>query len=97
MMPLWTTAKRSVAGGCELPSLGRPWWPPMPTVPMSGSRREPSSKITQFVLARRRVSSPLSTVATPAEQWPALLKRLERVDEQACDRLTPENAHNSCN
>ena len=43
MMPLWTTASRSVACGCALLSVGLPWvaqrvWP-MPIVPASGSSR----------------------------------------------------------
>ena len=52
MMPLCTTASRSVACGCALLSVGRPWvaqrvWP-MPIVPASGSLRELGFEVVQL-------------------------------------------------
>ena len=54
MMPLWTTATRSVAIGWALPSVGRPCvaqrvWP-MPIVPASGSACEPRLEIAELAL-----------------------------------------------
>ena len=54
MMPLWTTATRSVACGCALFSVGLPWvaqrvWP-IPVWPASGSASQPLFEIFQFAL-----------------------------------------------
>ena len=62
MMPLCTTATRSVACGCALVSVGRPWvaqrvWP-MPIVPASGSLVSRFSRFCSLPSARRRVSAP---------------------------------------
>ena len=71
MMPLWTTATRSVAMGWALRSDGLPCvaqrvWP-MPMVPGSGSAASRVSRLTSLPSARRRSMWPFTRVATPAE------------------------------
>src|SRR5262245_25473551 len=60
MIPLWTTARRSVACGWALSSVGRPCvaqrvWP-IPIVPVSGARASLASRLRSLPSARRRAS-----------------------------------------
>jgi Transposase IS116/IS110/IS902 family len=91
-------SKCSVAWGCALPSVGRPWvaqrvWP-MPIVPVSGSRTSLASRLRSLPSARRRKLSAFQRGNASGVVAP-IFEPLERVDKQARDRLTPENAYNS--
>ena len=71
IIPLWTTATRSVTWGCALLVVGAPWvaqrvWP-MPTSPASGSRARSSASASIRPSLRRRSISPSTIVAMPAE------------------------------
>ena len=99
MMPLWTTASRSVAWGCALLSVGRPWvaqrvWP-MPIVPASGSRTSLALEIAQLALGTAAGQLSVFQGGDAGGVIAAVFEPLERVDERARDRLTPENAHDS--
>ena len=96
MMPLCTTASRSVACGCALLSVGLPWvaqrvWP-MPMVPASGSRCSRASRLRSLPSARRRVSAPRFERGDAGGIVAAVFEPLERIDELARDRLTAENS-----
>ena len=99
MMPLCTTASRSVACGCALLSVGRPWvaqrvWP-MPIVPLQRLAVQLGFEIAQLAFG------------APARQLAAFQRRdaggivaaifepLERIDQLRRDRLAAENADNS--
>ena len=99
MMPLCTTARRSVAWGCAFVSVGRPCvahrvWP-MPIVPASGSRGEPRFEIAQLALGAPARQLAMLQRGHPRGIVAAVFKPLERIDEQRRNRLTPENADNS--
>ena len=99
MMPLCTTASRSVAWGCALLSVGRPWvaqrvWP-MPMVP-----RERLARSLRFEVAQLAFGAPARELAAfqrgdAGGIIAAIFEPLERIDQRAGDRLAPENAHNS--
>ena len=98
MMPLCTTAIRSVACGCALLSVGLPWvaqrvWP-MPMVPLSGSLAQPVFQIAELALgaaARQRAAFQRRHARGVIA---AVFEALERVDQWPRHRLMAENADN---
>ncbi len=71
MIPLWTSATGPAMCGWALPTVGAPWvaqrvWA-IPTVPGSGSPASSRCRLSSLPSARRRLSSPPSTVQMPAE------------------------------
>ena len=99
MMPLCTTASRSVACGCALLSDGRPCvaqrvWP-MPIVPWSGSLWQLGFEIAQLALG----AAPRQPAALQRRHAggivAAVFKALERIDQLHRDRLAAEDADNS--
>ena len=104
MMPLWTTATRSVAIGWAFFSIG---WPcvaqrvwPMPIVPCTGSRSSRATRLASLPSARRRsIWSPIS-VATPAEVIAAIFEAAQPLDQLGGDRLRGDDAddaaHQTC-
>ena len=99
MMPLCTTASRSVACGCALLSVGRPWvaqrvWP-MPMVPVSGSRCELGLEIAQLALGAPARQPAAFQRGDAGGVIAAIFQALERIDQLRRDRLAAENADNS--
>ncbi len=98
MMPLCTTAMRSVACGCALLSVGLPWvaqrvWP-MPIVPLSGALAQPAFQVAQLALgapARQRAGFERGHARRVIA---AIFETLERVDELPRHRLMAENPDN---
>ena len=91
MMPLWTTATRSVACGWALLSVGLPWvaqrvWP-MPIVPASGSRARRVPSVASLPSARRRAERAVLERRDAGGVIAAIFEPLERVDQMAGDRL----------
>ena len=98
MMPLCTTASRSVACGCALFSVGLPWvaqrvWP-MPIVPLSGSLRQPRFQIAQLALGAAARQRAVLERGHAGGVVAAIFEALERIDELPRDRLTAENSNN---
>ena len=96
MMPLCTTATRSVACGCALLSVGRPCvaqrvWP-MPILPASGSLREPGCQRLQFAFGAAAAELAVIERGDAGGVVAAVFEALERIDQMAGDRLAPENS-----
>ena len=78
-------------------SVGLPWvaqrvWP-MPTVPASGSLREPLLQVLELAFgapARQRAALQRRDAGGVVA---AIFQALQRIDELARDRLTPENSN----
>ena len=93
MMPLWTTATRSVACGCALVSVGRPCvaqrvWP-MPLWPFSGSLCSRASRFFSLPSARRRSSRAVLERGDAGRIIAAIFQPLQRIDEMLRDRALP--------
>jgi hypothetical protein len=98
MMPLCTTASRSVACGCALFSVGRPCvaqrvWP-MPIVPLSGSRASIASKFLSLPLAPTREDTVLERRHAGRVEA-AIFEALECFDELRGDRLAADDSDNA--
>src|SRR5262249_19570596 len=99
MMPLWTTARRSVACGCALCSVGRPVGRPggWADAVRAGGRRagEPGFEFAYLPLGAPPRELPAFQRGHPRRVIAAIFEPLERINEQARDRLPAENAYNS--
>ena len=87
MMPLCTTATRSVAIGWALRSDGLPWvaqrvWP-MPIVPASGSAAEPRLEVGQLALGAAALDVAVHQGGDARRIVAAIFQPLQRVDQQA--------------
>jgi hypothetical protein len=92
MMPLCTTASRSVACGCALFSVGRPWvaqrvWP-MPMVPNERLAREFLFQILQLALGAPPRQRAVLERGDARGIIAAIFEALERIDQQRRRRLT---------
>ena len=99
MMPLCTTASRSVACGCALLSVGLPWvaqrvWP-MPIVPLERLALQLGFEIAQLALGAPARQPAAFQRRDAGGVIAAIFEALERIDELHRDRLTAENADNS--
>ena len=99
MMPLWTTATRSVACGWALSSVGRPCvaqrvWP-MPIVPPSGSRSRRSSSVRELAFGAPAAEHAFLQRGDAGRVVAAVFEPLERVDQLARDRPVPQNSDDS--
>ena len=100
MMPLCTTASRSVACGCALLSFGRPWvaqrvWP-MPIVPCERLARELAFEVAAACLRRAGASRRRAFERGDAGRIiAAIFEALERIGEMHRDRLACQYADNS--
>ena len=99
MMPLWTTATRSVACGCALFSVGLPWVAqrvcPMPVWPCERFGLQPLFEIFQFALgaaAREMIAFQRGDAGGIVA---AIFKPLERIHQLLRDRSASENADNA--
>ena len=98
MMPLCTTASRSVACGWALLSVGRPWvaqrvWP-MPIVPFERLAAQPAFEIAQLAFGAPAREVAVLERGDAGGIVAAIFEALERIDELHRDRLAPENADN---
>ena len=96
MMPLCTTATRSVACGWALLSFGLPCvaqrvWP-MPILPASGSPFSRFSSAASLPSARRRAERAVIERGDAGGVIAAIFEALERIDQMAGDRLASENS-----
>ncbi len=99
MMPLCTTASRSVACGCALFSVGLPWvaqrvWP----MPASAGERfaaEPLFEIAQLAFGAAAFQMAVLDGRDAGGIVAAIFQPLQRIDQQRRDRLTAENSDNS--
>jgi hypothetical protein len=96
MMPLWTTATRSVACGWALLTVGLPWvaqrvWP-MPVVPFSGFQQ--LLQILQLALGAAALDLLALERGDARGIIAAIFKTFERINQLLCNRLAPENADN---
>ena len=99
MMPLWTTASRSVAWGWALVSLGLPWvaqrvWP-MPIAPDSGACESFSLEVAQLALGAPALEAAVLQGGDAGRIVAAILQPLQRVDDLHRDRRPAQNADNS--
>ena len=99
MMPLWTTATRSVACGCALFSVGLPWvaqrvWP-MPVWPASGSALQSRFEIFQLAFGAAALEMVAFQRGDAGGIVAAIFQPLERIHQLLRDRTAPENADNA--
>ena len=92
MMPLCTTASFSVACGCALFSVGRPWvaqrvWP-MPMVPDERLAREPHLEIFQLAFGAPARQHAVLERGDAGGIVAAIFEALERVDQLRRRRFT---------
>ena len=93
MMPLWTTATRSVACGWALCSVGAPWvaqrvWP-MPILPPSGSKASFCARLPSLPSARRRIDAAVFERGDPGAVVAAVFEPLERIHEPGATGSVP--------
>ena len=96
MMPLWTTASRSVACGWALVSFGLPWvaqrvWP-MPIVPASGACDELDLEVAQLALGAAALEVAVLQGGDAGRIVAAIFQPLQRLDDQRRDRRRAENS-----
>ena len=96
MMPLCTTATRSVACGCALLSLGLPCvaqrvWP-MPILPASGSFASRLSSACELAFGAAAAELAVIEGGDAGGVIAAVFEALERIDQVGRDRLAPENS-----
>ena len=90
MMPLWTTATRSVACGWALFSVGLPWvaqrvWP-MPVCPSSGSASQPLLQVLQLALGAAALEMLAFERGDAGGIVAAIFKTFERIHQLLCNR-----------
>ena len=93
MMPLWTTATRSVAIGWALASVGRPWvaqrvWP-MPIVPCTGSRVEPRREVGELALGAAALDAAVDQGRDPGRIIAAVFEPPQPLDQPAATGRLP--------
>ena len=98
MMPLCTTATRSVACGCALLSVGLPWvaqrvWP-MPMCAVERLAAQPRFEVAQLALGAAARQRAVLERGDAGRIIAAIFEALERIDQLARDRLTAENSDN---
>ena len=99
MMPLWTTATRSVACGCALFSVGLPWvaqrvWP-MPVWPASGFAAQPRFEILQLAFGAAAIEMVAFQRGDACGIVTAIFKPLEQIHQLLRNRSAPQNADNA--
>ena len=99
MMPLWTTATRSVACGWALFSVGLPWVAqrvcPMPVWPASGSARSRVFEVLQLAFGAAALEMVAFQRGDARGIVAAIFEPLERIHQLLRDRTAPENADNA--
>ena len=96
MMPLCTTASRSVACGWALLSVGLPWvaqrvWP-MPICAAERLAAQPVLEVAQLALGAAARQRAVLEGGDAGGIVAAIFEALQRVDQLPRDRLTAENA-----
>ena len=99
MMPLWTTATRSVACGCALFSVGLPWvaqrvWP-MPVWPASGLAASLRFEVFQLAFGAAAIELVAFERGDACGIVAAIFKALERIHQLLRDRSASQNADNA--
>ena len=99
MMPLCTTASRSVACGCALLSVGAPCvaqrvWP-MPMVPLERLAVQPRLEIAQLAFGAAARQRAVLERGDAGRIVAAIFEPLQRVDELPRHRLAAENPDNA--
>ena len=96
MMPLWTTATRSVAIGCALVSVGRPCVAqrvcPMPITPCTGSWSSRRGEIGELALGAAALDPAVDQGRDPGRIIAAVFEAAQPFEQPRRDRLPGDDA-----